>query len=184
MECRTWEEQGLLYVSGELETEQRADFERHTHVCPQCREELDAYHLLKQSFLTSEFLAESPSDSTDRKILEHAGHRPIVTSLGLFSTVIKKTTVALFLLLLGFGGTGYVVYVMRSVPDEQPVAGNQSLHAVPGDNEVVVQGEAGTSDSSRADSGAATVDSRPFGERLGNPDRGGVAPGVPVDATR
>ncbi len=110
MECKFWEEQGLLFTSGELDEKEKRVFEDHLHACDTCRDELQIYMTMKQSFFAPHTLEESPSEAVDKEILRvcSAPVRPAAVST-LFATYIKKAVYAALILAVGFAGGAYFI---------------------------------------------------------------------------
>ena len=116
MECAKWEEVGLLYAAKELASNACNGYESHLKACEYCANELAAYQSDKSRFFSVEMLTELPSEKTDREILRVASSPVQRTKVGfpLFAPFLKKTSLALMVLVMGFGGTSYFVYMAQS----------------------------------------------------------------------
>ncbi len=184
MECARWEETGLLFTSGELSNEEGTAFQDHLDQCETCRKEYEGYQELRSQFNPSKLLQAEPSERTSQEILRVCadGSKKITTSAPLFSSVLKKGLVSAVFLLAGFMGTGYFVFVMNEASDPQRIVEqatssedistgssvSPSMHA----GSLKTASLNGQPDSSRDSSQG--IDSRPFSEKVGNLNNGGV----------
>ena len=109
MECNKWEEYGLLFTSGELDTGERQSFEKHLGECDSCTREYEAYRTDRKRFFTPEILEDAPSSACDAEIIRVCsdGRRKVsgVHSMPLF---IRKSVVSVALFVIGFAGVGYI----------------------------------------------------------------------------
>ena len=69
MECRKWEDVGLLYSAQELGLSEMKEYESHLAVCSECRSELSLYRQEQKRFFTAEILGEAPSAKVSAGIL-------------------------------------------------------------------------------------------------------------------
>ncbi|MBD3346965.1 MAG: hypothetical protein GF401_18075 [Chitinivibrionales bacterium] len=182
MECNKWEDEGLLYTSNELDGTQRSEFEKHLSECNFCSQELKSYQKEKREFFSESILGESPSPETDREILRVCSKPPrLKTSFNVFSTVMRKAAISTSLLLMGFLGMGYLVYVMQDTnqdvqfanekTDESSVRTAESV-TTSSEKEVLL---ADGRDTLLNDSINSDDDSIPFSDRLGDMKREGVS---------
>jgi hypothetical protein len=117
MECRKWEEFGLLYSADELGTPARHDFEDHLKECEDCRKELFCYCGERERFFTPEILGESPSAKVDAEILRVCSDpRPKIRSATpiLLSAFLRKALVPVMLFVIGFISVGYIMMNMEN----------------------------------------------------------------------
>ncbi|MBD3421196.1 MAG: hypothetical protein GF398_13855 [Chitinivibrionales bacterium] len=118
MECTKWGTDGLLYTSDELTHKQKAAYERHLDKCAYCRKHLADYRVSSQSLFTVEVLGASPSAQTDAEILRVCSSSAKTTSLGLFSGLFRRVAVSALLVVIGFAGAGYFVYLIEDTRQE------------------------------------------------------------------
>ncbi len=109
MECNKWQQEGLLYVSREMEASQEEEYQEHVQLCEGCRDEIDQYIRDKKTLFSAEMLCESPSEHIDRKIIAACSSMPKVSrSITLFSTVwFKKAVISMVFLIFGTGAGVY-----------------------------------------------------------------------------
>jgi anti-sigma factor RsiW len=109
MECSRWVEEGLLYLSGELETEERRMFEEHKAVCSVCEEEVQLYEEEKEAVFRPQWLEVATSPELDERIRIACEKvpRPAVTT-NLFGLYVRKAVLATLFLAVGFSGGVYV----------------------------------------------------------------------------
>ena len=105
MECNKWQEEGLLYVSKEMNASQAAEYGKHVQLCDVCRTEIDRYLIDKNKLFSADMLCESPSEDIDRKIIAACCNRPVVSrNIPLFSTVwFKRAVISMVFLVFGAG---------------------------------------------------------------------------------
>lgn len=131
MECRRWEEAGLLYTAGELGAGEARDFEAHCAACEECRSELISYRREHERFFTAEILGETPSARIDDEILRVCGDpRPrvrIATPFTFASFFRRQALVPAMLFVLGFISVGYI---MMNRENARQIAGGQAGAAV------------------------------------------------------
>jgi hypothetical protein len=113
MECRKWEEAGLLYSAGELSGQETLDFEAHLSMCEECGNELRYYRSEREQFFNVGMLGEVPSASVDAEILRVCSDpRPKVriAATALFTAFFKRQIlVPAMLFIIGFISVGYIV---------------------------------------------------------------------------
>ena len=76
MECNKWQEEGLLYVSREMDASQAEEYEKHVQICDVCRIEIDQYIHDKKTLFSADMLCESPSEHIDKKIIAACSSMP------------------------------------------------------------------------------------------------------------
>ncbi|MGA2508342.1 MAG: zf-HC2 domain-containing protein [Chitinispirillaceae bacterium] len=117
MECRKWEEFGLLYSADELGSTDKQGFEEHLKECEDCRKELFCYRGERERFFTPEILGESPSAKVDAEILRVCSDpRPkirIATPI-LLPAFFRKALVPVMLFVIGFISVGYIMMNMEN----------------------------------------------------------------------
>ncbi len=111
MECSKWQEEGLLFISGESDQQQEKEFREHLLVCADCKAENDQYHFEKKQFFAKAILEDSPSDIVNSKIIAACSQKPVMTrGFSVFSGVwMKKAVVSTLLLVFGMGAGAYFV---------------------------------------------------------------------------
>jgi hypothetical protein len=109
MECNKWQEEGLLYVSREMNALQAKEYEKHVQLCDVCRNEIDQYILDKKALFSADILCESPSEAVDKKIITACSYMPKTSrSITLFSTVwFKRAVISMVFLVFGTGAGIY-----------------------------------------------------------------------------
>jgi hypothetical protein len=134
MECKNWQETGLMYLSGELTREEASQFLEHTSVCDVCKQEVGSYEYLQKTVLSSEIFCEAPSEAIDAKILAACSHKPMITGMNLFgATWVKRTVYASLFLVFGLGaGVYFAMNYYAPVPtNSQASASQQPIPASP-----------------------------------------------------
>ncbi len=133
MECVKWEETGLLYSAKELDLHSAREYESHLAICSSCSAELAAYTSDKNQFFRVELLADAPSHATDAEILRVASQPIGSTKIGfsIFSPFFRRASVALMLLVVGFGGSGYFVYMAKTTAASKAALAAKTIKATP-----------------------------------------------------
>lgn len=135
MECKHWNEHGLLYMSNELDVETKDAFELHIRECVICKDEVVVYNNLKEKYFVPELLEESPTRETDDEIIRVCSHnkiRPTYTPF-IFSTRLHQVVTSLVLLFIGFGIGSYYISniksssVVSSINNETPIIKNSTV---------------------------------------------------------
>ena len=125
MECRKWEELGLLYTAQELDPQGKRYYEEHLKTCEECRKEFDCYRGEHARFFTPEILGAAPSAKIDAEILRVCSDpRPKVriAAPALFPAFLRKAFVPAMFFIIGFVSVGYIVMNMenaRQMPDRK-----------------------------------------------------------------
>jgi hypothetical protein len=118
MECRKWEELGLLYSAQELGPAEKSGYEKHLEECAECREELRSYGAEHDRFFTLAILGESPSADVDAEILRVCSDpRPkirIAAPFFLPKAFLRKAVVPVMLFIIGFISVGYIMMNMEN----------------------------------------------------------------------
>jgi anti-sigma factor RsiW len=115
MECRKWEEVGLLYCAHEVEAGVAAEYEEHLKECEECRREVYCYGREHERFFTPEILGEAPPPKLDAEILRVCSHRrKKVPGFTLFPAFFSRALVPLSLFAVGFISVGYIVLNMQN----------------------------------------------------------------------
>jgi anti-sigma factor RsiW len=118
MECRKWEEAGLLYAAGELTAQETAGFESHLVACGECRNELRRCRMEHERLFTAEVLGEVPSAEVDAEILRVCSNpKPNVriTAPALFAAFFRRQVfVPAMLFIVGFISVGYIMMNMEN----------------------------------------------------------------------
>ena len=113
MDCNKWQEEGLLYVSHELDAAQVATYENHVQGCTVCQDELSNYLHDKKSFFHADVLCEAPSPAIDDKIIAACSRLPRAThGAGIFASVWFKRALISSVFLI-FGTTAGVYFTMN-----------------------------------------------------------------------
>jgi len=109
MECNKWQEEGLLYISKELDFDKSKEFQRHCESCSTCRTEMQEYTFDAKTFFKQSFIGESPSEDIDNKIIAACSQAPRMTGgLGIFSGFwFKKAVISTFFLIIGMSAGVY-----------------------------------------------------------------------------
>lgn len=119
MECRKWEETGLLYTAGELSSQETLEYEAHLTVCEECRKEFDCYRSERERFFTAGVLGEVTSAKVDAEILRVCSDpRPKVriSAPALFAAFFRRQVlVPVMLFIVGFISVGYIMMNMENV---------------------------------------------------------------------
>jgi hypothetical protein len=172
MECRKWEEAGLLYTAGELTAQEALDYETHLAVCEECRKELCCYRREHERFFTAEVLGEVPSATIDAEILRVCSDpRPKVriAAPALFAAFFRRQIlVPAMLFVIGFISVGYIMMNMenaRQMAAHQPQKGvvqTMTAQAVPDSPKDTLDNDSGVNFASTRgnlnDKGVITVD--------------------------
>lgn len=117
MECRKWEELGLLYSAHELNQAESGNYERHLAECEECRKELFCYRGERERFFTPGMLDEVPSAQVDAEILRVCTDpRPKISVAvpALFPAFFRKALVPATLFIIGFISVGYIMMNMEN----------------------------------------------------------------------
>jgi hypothetical protein len=117
MECRRWEETGLLYSVQELNSKELNDYEEHLKECGECRSELYHYRQEHKLFFTVENLGAMPSPGVDAEIIRVCSDcrkGVVVRAPALFPAFFRKAIIPLALLVIGFVPVGYIAMNVRN----------------------------------------------------------------------
>lgn len=109
MECKIWNEQGLLFTSGELDAKEKVAFEMHSASCTLCASELAEYAAVR-SICTKDLLEVTPSEKCDKEIVRICSKPKRYTSI--FSSMpvlVRQSLSAIAILIAGFAGGSYFV---------------------------------------------------------------------------
>jgi len=109
MECNKWQEEGLLYISKELDGSGKQLFENHMELCPACRGEVEQYRFDASNFFKESLIGESPSEKINQKIIAACSQAPVLsTGFGLFSGFLfKKAIISTIFLIFGMSAGVY-----------------------------------------------------------------------------
>jgi len=132
MECKNWQETGLMYLAGELTSEEASQFLEHTCACDVCKNEVASYEYLQKNVLSSEIFCEAPSEALDAKILAVCSQKPMITGMNLFGTTwVKRTVYASLFLVFGLGAGVYFAmnYYAPVQTDSQASVAKQAVPA-------------------------------------------------------
>ena len=177
MECKRWEENGLLFVSEELDDDERQSFERHLAECSWCAAEEKAYRMDRERFFTEKILGEAPSAACDAEILRVCSDgRRKVTGFASMPLFIRRSVVSFMLFAIGFVGVGYITLkggIGKKAAGVSAVASDSSITAEPV--------AAGASFAPGTDAVDSTADSSSekavnYSKTRGNLDLNGVYP--------
>ena len=130
MECNKWQQEGLLYVSREMEASQAEEYEKHVQLCEVCRVEIDQHIHDKKTLFSAEMLGESPSEHIDKKIIAACSSMPKVSrSIPLFSTVwFKRAVISMVFLVFGTGaGVYFTMNYYNAITNNNALASHKSL---------------------------------------------------------
>jgi hypothetical protein len=117
MECRKWEELGLLYSAEELGVQESRDYEEHCTTCDTCRTELSCYRAERARFFSPQILGAAPSAEVDAEILRVCSDpRPKVriAAPSLFPAFLRRAFVPAALFIIGFISVGYIMMNMEN----------------------------------------------------------------------
>lgn len=175
MECRKWEESGLLYCAHELGASDVRDYEEHLKECGECRNELHFYRAECAKFFTPQILCESPSPAVDAEILRVCSNQKApkiqAAGFGLFTVLFRRAALPAALFIVGFMSVGYVLLNIGNARHLQAVAAqgrNKTAGAV--EQRVLAQKSADTTKDSIHAPGVN------FARTRGNLDNNGVFP--------
>jgi len=108
MECKVWEEKGMLYSSNELSERERAEFSEHLKSCSECSRELEVYYHEKEHLFSGDVFTDSPSAACDAEILRVCSDgRKRVSNANPLPLFFKRAFVSVSFLLVGFVAVGY-----------------------------------------------------------------------------
>ncbi|MBN2036191.1 MAG: hypothetical protein JW768_05570 [Chitinispirillaceae bacterium] len=160
MQCRKWEELGLLYCASELDQKSSRDFEEHVNECEACRKELDCYREEKKRFFTVEVLGETPSPEVDAEILRVCSNpKKQASAITPIPAFLRKAVVPLALFVIGFVSVGYIMLNMENA-DRMRAAAAQEENAIaqtaPRETPAVVQARGDSAIDSANDNFAKT----------------------------
>ena len=173
MACERFETEGLLFMSGELESGAANAYESHLATCDGCRTELGEARALSSHTDNGRMFEADTSPVMDDIILKLCS-RPVRPTVALFDfgSMVRRFALPVLFLAVGFGGGAYLsVIAMSGNTASGPVATvptvrTQQIAAVPGSVTPAVS----VRDSTKPDS--VTDQRRP----LGNLDHEGVVP--------
>jgi len=172
MDCRKWEETGLLYTAGELGSQEASDYEVHLGACEECRNELSCYRREHGRFFTAGMLGEAPSAKIDAEIIRVCSDprpRVRISAPALFTAFFRsRVLVPAMLFIVGFITVGYITMNMENarqmggnttaaVQPQKPAAPVQTVQAVPDSLNDSLKGFASTRGNLN-DKGVITVD--------------------------
>lgn len=187
MECNKWQEEGLLYVSREMNASQAKEYEKHVQLCDVCRNEIDQYILDKKALFSADMLCESPSEAVDKKIITACSYLPKTSrSITLFSTVwLKRAVISMVFLVFGTGaGVYFTMNYYNATTNSTALASHKtpSAPAVASGNQGIQGGSLGSLAKSQDSALTSKKDSlkqketAPFVNRQrGTPQQGMVA---------
>ena len=172
MECRKWEEAGLLYSTGELSGKEALDYEAHLRGCEECRKELAGYRSERERFFTPAILGEAPSAEVDAEILRVCSDprpRIRIAAPALFAAFFRRQVlVPAMLFIVGFISVGYI---MMNMENARHVGANTTAAVQPQKPAVPVQ-------TAQADADSLNDSTKGFASTRGNLNDKGV---IPVD---
>jgi hypothetical protein len=118
MECRKWEEVGLLSSAQELDSRGMKEFEAHLEACEECRSELSLYRHERTRFFTQEILGEAPSAKVSAEILrvcaDQRSAKADVAKISFFPVFFRKALMPVALFVIGFISVGYIMMNMEN----------------------------------------------------------------------
>jgi anti-sigma factor RsiW len=118
MECRKWEETGLLYSAGELDMQEAGEYETHLRECEECRTELSSYRSERERFYTEAVLGVAPSAEIDAEMLRVCSDprpRIRIAAPALFTAFFRRRVVVpIMLFAAGFISVGYIMMNMEN----------------------------------------------------------------------
>jgi hypothetical protein len=122
MECNKWEEDGLLYISKELDDVKRAQFENHFSTCAFCSNELSLSSLEKTRFFSQDILCIRTSPELDMKIMSRCtAVRP--TQIGIMGALwIRRIVFSTLMFAFGAGAGGYFMFVYFHAKSDAAIA--------------------------------------------------------------
>jgi anti-sigma factor RsiW len=174
MDCRKWEEFGLLYSSGELDGKEARDYEEHLKECEECGKELYLYRREHERFYAAGVLGEAPSPAVDAEILRVCSDpRKQAAAFGFMPAFIRKAVVPALLLVVGFISAGYIMMNMENA-GQLKAAAEKEKAAVAAQQQQPVPAVA-AADSAGDSAKAAAVN---FAKTRGNLSGQGVVPVV------
>jgi len=131
MECRKWEDFGLLYSAQELQEQEKREYEEHLKECEECRKELYYYRREHERFFTTEMLGETPSPKVDAEILRVcADPRVRMTTSFLFAPLFRKALLPAAVFLIGFVSVGYLMLNMQNAGQIRAMAAKNQAATV------------------------------------------------------
>jgi hypothetical protein len=152
MECRKWEDVGLLYSAQELGPSEVKEYESHLAVCSECRSELSLYRQEQKRFFTEEILGEAPPAKVSAEILrvcaDQRSAKVAVAKMSIFPAFFRKALMPVALFVIGFISVGYI---MMNLQNAQSMKTASLKAAAPGADvatQVAVQNAADTSKDS------------------------------------
>jgi hypothetical protein len=130
MECNKWEENGLLYVAGELDQGQQGKYKDHLSTCTFCSNELAEYSGLKSKFFSPELLSIQTSPQLDAKIMNLClSVKP--ASVGLLGTMwIKRIVFSTLVFAFGAGAGGYFTFAYYHAKSDAALASENAKDAI------------------------------------------------------
>ena len=131
MDCRKWEELGLLYSSGELNGKEARDYEDHLKECEECGRELSLYRREHERLYTPRVLGESPPAAVDAEILRVCSDpRKQAAGFTLVPALLRKALVPALLLAIGFVSAGYIMLNMENAGQLKAAAAKEKAAVV------------------------------------------------------
>jgi anti-sigma factor RsiW len=114
MECNNWIQNGMLYASDELSSEEKNTFETHMQGCTLCQTEYALYQK-ETTMFGSELLLESTTPEIDAAVRAACMKIPRPsTSVGIFSAILRKSTVSALFIILGLGVPVYFAFNVQN----------------------------------------------------------------------
>jgi hypothetical protein len=183
MACNDWEESALLYSSGELDENQKVQFESHVAQCGSCKEFLEQYQKDQESLFSIQMLGATPSEKVDQEIKRVCeSSKKQYTNVGFFSVFAKNSIISVSFFLIGFVVVGYLMFNVQ----QTKVAKAKTIQTInPSNspsNSAINVAEILKANPDSTDSVASTPSdsNRSFSKNRGHLDATGV---VPVDLT-
>lgn len=156
MECRRWEETGLLYSVQELNSNDCNDYEEHLKECGECRSELYRYRQEHGRFFTVENLGAAPSPKVDSEILRVCSdcrRSVVVKAPALFPAFFRKAFVPVALFVVGFISVGYImVNVQDAGQAKSALVKNSNTSTITVTQMAAAAGAVGSTDQAATDS--------------------------------
>jgi len=121
MECKWWDERGLLYEANELDAQQTSEFKKHLDNCVICQNEIRLYSDQKEALFKREFFEQETSEELDRIIIKECSQQIKSRRISFFMLplFIKKAIYATVILSIGFGGGAYFSSVKLAIASKK-----------------------------------------------------------------
>lgn len=128
MACNYWNEQGLLYESGELPQDEQEVFKQHLDGCEECRSEMTEYLEMKSDFFKPEYFECVPSEKVEKEILRVCSEFPQKKTTGFVMPLfLQKTLYTALTVMVVLGGVAY----FNNISDQQQTAQTEKTMAAP-----------------------------------------------------